>query len=142
MKTFTLLVLFLLPAVIFAQGTNSGSKSYPGSYKENGKVNCGDCILMLDDDITMDKLFTSIRCELIYSGAENNKVYFKHNEYLCDENGFVKKAGYTGSLVYNIAKSNVIDYRGLKIEILNAGPRELTYRVLNADEGTGIAAVD
>lgn len=139
MKVFPLLLLFLLSAAGFSQETSLDSKFKSNPSIRTEHVSSGHTLFILDDDITMDKLYTSIRYELVYSGSDKSRVYFKHNEYLSDGNGFFTKTGYSSDMEYDITKSNIIDYKGLKLEIVSANPQELNFRILSGTEASIVA---
>lgn len=140
MKNLILIIFFMaFPLACFAQQASLDSKFNNKNTEDpvqHAKTNSS--MLVLDDDITMDKLYTSIRYELVYSGMDKNNILFKHNEYLSDNDGYFNKLGYSDNLEFDMAKSRVIDYKGLKIEIVSAGPEELSYRILTEQDNSQI----
>jgi hypothetical protein len=141
MKGFVLLLFFLLSSVICSPQANSTGGKFKSILKsaiQTGKTD--HAMILLDDDITMDKSFTSIRYELVYLGSENHIANFKQREYLSDDYGFFTKMGFSQNLSLNLHVSNILEYKGLKIEIISAEPQEISYRILTENEDQDVAA--
>jgi len=67
--------------------------------------------------------------ELIYEGLSENSVRFTYNEYRDD----LTQASFTESIDFNLSdnRGNIISYKGIEVEILDATDEQLTYRVLS-----------
>lgn len=83
-----------------------------------------------DDDFNLTTLellhLNSIQKSLIYNGMVGNKVLFAYREFSHQSNA----THYSNNVEYDLNESNVIGYKGVKIEILEATNRYLRYRVI------------
>jgi len=109
----------------------------------NGKINRGwiykSGYVPLQDEWTKEKLFQKLdipfkirnkfRIEIIYSGIIGNTVKALYREFIED---FARPSFYQ-ELQYNLDISNIISYRSIKIEILEATNSYIKYRVIQDD---------
>ncbi len=64
--------------------------------------------------------------ELIYTGKVDNKIRFTYREF---QHGMVSQA-YNLDVEYDLSKSNLISYKGAKMEIISASNERIEYKVL------------
>ncbi len=74
------------------------------------------------DIATMD----SFQQTLIYSGKVNNKINIGYREF----SGNMARPAYNNEVEYDIATSNLIGYKGAKLEIIEATNEYIKYKVL------------
>jgi len=65
--------------------------------------------------------------EFIYNGRVGNALKFIYREYI---NDFARPA-FTQDLQYDLSEGEIIGFRGLRIQILNASNTKVEYKVLN-----------
>ncbi len=65
--------------------------------------------------------------EFIYNGKVNNAIKFTYREYVND----LARPAFTQDLQYDLNESNIIGFRGLRIEIILATNTKIKYKVLN-----------
>ena len=68
-----------------------------------------------------------LRQEFIYNGKINNTLKFTYREFFDD----MARPSFTQELVYDINESNIIGFRGLRIEVLNTTNTNIEYRILS-----------
>lgn len=69
----------------------------------------------------------NLRQEFIYNGKTNTTLKFTYREFYDD----MARPSFTQELVYDINESNIIGFRGLRIEVLNTTNTNIEYRVLS-----------
>ncbi|WP_445955594.1 hypothetical protein [Yeosuana sp.] len=74
-----------------------------------------------------DKCFKQ---EFIYNGRVNNDLKFVYREYVDN----LARSSFTQELQYDINDSNIIGFKGLRIEVLNTTNTSITYKVLSPFE--------
>lgn len=79
----------------------------PAKYVEN---NCENCV----------------KQEFIYNGKSNNTLKFIYREFIKD----MARPAFTQELQYDLNESNVIGFKGMRIEIINSTNTILEYKVL------------
>ncbi len=65
--------------------------------------------------------------EFIYNGKVGNAIKFTYREYADD----LARPAFTQDLQYDLTESNIIGFRGLRIEILSATNIKIQYKVLS-----------
>ena len=65
--------------------------------------------------------------EFIFNGRAGNTLNFTYREYI---NNLARPA-YTQNLQYDLSESNIVGFRGLRIEVLNATNTNIEYKVLS-----------
>lgn len=65
--------------------------------------------------------------EFIYNGRVGNALKFIYREYIND----YARPAFTQDLQYDLSESEIIGFRGLRIQIINASNTEIEYKVLN-----------
>ena len=68
--------------------------------------------------------------EFIYNGRVNNDLKFVYREYVDN----LARSSFTQELQYDIDDSNIIGFKGLRIEVLNTNNTSITYKVLSTFE--------
>jgi len=71
---------------------------------------------------------SSFSQELIYNGRTNNNVKFLYRELFNSQ----MRAPFTQEVQYDLSKSNVIGFKGVRIEIIEATNIFLEYKVINS----------
>lgn len=115
------------------------SNDFLGSYSifpqlledKNGKV----CVDVTDynfiDEQDYKRSFSysddSFEQQIIYTGCENNLVYFSYREF---SSNYARDA-YTIDLVYDLDKGNIINVKNSSFEIIEANNEKITYKVLS-----------
>jgi hypothetical protein len=95
----------------------------------------GDFVTFHGDDIAVDYEETlnpapqkkHIIQEFIYNGKVNNAIKFTYREFVND----LARPAFTQDLQYDLNESNIIGFRGLRIEIILATNTNIKYKVLN-----------
>jgi hypothetical protein len=77
--------------------------------------------------VGMHKLKGSFSVSLIYSGMADSVCHCEYREY---SDSLIRPA-FTQQIVYDLAESNKIAFRGIEMEILEANNRFIAYRVLS-----------
>ncbi len=80
-----------------------------------------------DDKLTFVPQKNNLKQEFIYNGKVNNAIKFTYREYV---NDFARPA-FTQDLQYDLNESNIIGFRGLRIEIIEAKNTIIKYKVLS-----------
>ena len=65
--------------------------------------------------------------DFIYNGKVGNAIKFTYREYAND----LARPAFTQDLQYDLKESNIIGFRGLRIEILSATNTKIQYKVLS-----------
>lgn len=94
----------------------------------NSKIFFGDdtSIEYSDTIITVPKK-KNLKQEFIYNGRVNNAIKFTYREFIDD----YARAAFTQDLQYDLNESNIIGFRGLRIEVISATNTKITYKVQN-----------
>jgi len=71
-----------------------------------------------------DKCFKK---EFIYNGKANNNLKFVYREYIHD----MARPAFSQELQYDLNESNIIGFKGLRIEVLKSTNTNIEYKVLN-----------
>lgn len=69
---------------------------------------------------------TNFKQEFIYNGRVNNSLKFIYREF----NGDLARPSFTQEVQYDFNQSNIIGFKNLSIEILNATNQEIEYKVI------------
>jgi len=75
-------------------------------------------------DINCDNCF---KAELVYNGKSKNQIKIIYREYI--EN--MARPAFTQELQYDLSESNIVGFKGARIEILEATNTTITYKILN-----------
>lgn len=67
----------------------------------------------------------TFRQELIYLGRSGDELSFKYREF----SGNLARPAFSADLKYDLSDSEVLGYRGARIEVIDAGNQEIQYRV-------------
>ena len=70
---------------------------------------------------------TCFKQEFIYNGRVDNDLKFVYREYVDN----LARSSFTQELQYDINSSNIIGFKGLRIEVLNTTNTSITYKVLS-----------
>jgi len=70
----------------------------------------------------------SIQQELIYNGRHDDTIKFLYRELSSE---FVKKF-FSQDVLFDLTKSNIIEFKGVRIEIIEASDNYLEYKVLSS----------
>ena len=65
--------------------------------------------------------------EFIYNGKNNNQLKFTYREYVND----LARPAFSQDLQYDLNESNIIGFKGLRIEVMKSSNTEIQYKVLN-----------
>lgn len=65
--------------------------------------------------------------EFIYNGRVGNALKFTYREFVDD----LARPAFTQELQYDLSESNIIGFRGLRIEVINASNTKIEYKVLS-----------
>jgi hypothetical protein len=68
-----------------------------------------------------------LRQEFIYNGKINTGLKFTYREFSND----LARPAFTQDLQYDLSEGNIVGFRGLRIEIINAQNTKIKYRVIN-----------
>ena len=68
--------------------------------------------------------------QLIYNGKAGNVINITYREYSIDAGNKYLRNDFTEKLQYDISESNLISFRSLKIEIIEANSNEIKFKVL------------
>ncbi len=77
-----------------------------------------------DRILVREKTFSQ---EIIYTGVSGNEVHFLYREFIGD----MIRSPFTVPLVFDLEKSNKINVKGYKLEILSASNHDIEYMVNN-----------
>jgi len=70
------------------------------------------------------------RQEFMYNGKSGNTVKFTYREYADD----LARPAFTQDLQYDLNDSNIIGFKGLRVDVIKAGNVEITYKILKKFE--------
>ena len=68
--------------------------------------------------------------EFIYNGRVNNDLKFVYREYVDN----LARSSFNQELQYDINESNIVGFKGLRIEVLKTTNTSITYRILQSFE--------
>lgn len=68
--------------------------------------------------------------ELIYNGKAGNIINITYREYSVGGGNKYIREGFTEKFQYDISESNIISFRSLRIEVINANSNEIKFKVL------------
>lgn len=71
--------------------------------------------------------FDSLQQTLLYNGKIGNRITLAYREL---QNNIARPA-FSNSVEYDLSESNVIGYKGARLEIIKATNTEITYRILS-----------
>jgi hypothetical protein len=79
---------------------------------------------------TPDDCDNCFKQEFIYNGRVDNDLKFVYREYVDN----LARSSFTQELQYDINDSNIIGFKGLRIEVLNTTNTSITFKVLSTFE--------
>jgi hypothetical protein len=79
----------------------------------------------LDQQMTYTK--ANFQQTLIYSGKVGEKITLGYREF----SGDLARPAFNNDVVYDIAVSRIVGYKGARIEVISASNTEITYKVLS-----------
>lgn len=68
----------------------------------------------------------NVQRTLLYNGKSGNEVYFDYREF----NNNMARPAFTQSLTFDLSEDNVVGFRGMRLEILEATNTQIQYRLL------------
>lgn len=77
---------------------------------------------------TMVKCNDCFKQEIIFNGKVNNSLKFIYREYVND----MARPAFTQDMQYDLAESNIIGFKGLRIEVIKATNTNIEYKVLSS----------
>lgn len=132
-------LLFVLPfLLVIGCGLTQYHYRVDGFDNNPKTVAIGNMMLYVDNGYKNDTYHmveSGIRSELILTGVEDSVLYIQYREYYLRYNSAYLRDGFTQNLRYNVAKSKVVRYGNLEMEILGIGNNEVSFRVLNKAHG-------
>lgn len=103
---------------------------YFGEINERDNPNTGDITLPLDIDyekIVIENITGYyFKQEFIFNGRVNNSLKFIYREF----RGETARPSFTQEVQYDLNQSNIVGFKDLSIEILNATNQEIEYKVI------------
>ena len=89
--------------------------------------------LISHDRTNLDTLryFFGYESELLYTGISGNTIYLTHREYQTNASGVFIKPAFSLQVQYDLAISKLITFQHYSIEIFEATPYMLKYRVID-----------
>jgi hypothetical protein len=98
---------------------------------EHGKTVCLGRTLCTDVEYTMGKATTYSRARnqqtLLYSGKIGNRVTLGYREFVNE----TARPAFSNDVDYDLNESNVLGYKGARIEVIKATNTEITYKVIS-----------
>jgi hypothetical protein len=76
---------------------------------------------------SLDKRRAFIEKQLIYNGKSGNTIKFSYREFIND----TARPAFSQDLQYDLSESNVIGFKGMRIEVIKATNTNITYKILN-----------
>lgn len=68
--------------------------------------------------------------QLIYNGKAGNSIKFTYREFVND----LARPSFTQELQYDLSESNIIGFKGMRIEVINANNTNIRYKVIKGFE--------
>jgi hypothetical protein len=96
-------------------------------------INAGVYFKKVKDTIQYEKIQiivpnkNFIRREFIYNGKANNTLKFSYREFIED----LARPAFSQEIVYDLNESNIIGFRGMRIEVLKSSNVSIEYKVLS-----------
>lgn len=89
------------------------------------RTSCDNLEFSMDKATAFHK--NSFQQTLIYSGKIGNRVTLGYREFSRD---FARPA-FSNEVTYDLSESNILGYKGARLEVIGATNTEITYKVLN-----------
>lgn len=90
-------------------------------------------LIMDKEKIKFSETISEVKCEkcfkhqFIFNGKVNNSLKFTYREFIDD----MARPAFTQDLQYDLSESNIIGFKGLRLEVIDANNTNIQYKVIN-----------
>lgn len=102
-------------------------------YEQPLEVNVGENLVTIEEGKKNDVykwVVSGTRQELVYAGKDHNVLQIDYREYILNRDGAFIKDGFTQHLRYDLAESDIIVYKNIKIKVLESSGSRIKYMVI------------
>jgi hypothetical protein len=124
-KTFGLRGYVSSPALVL---TNGGDLKFEGNYDLSSAGVITNVSPRYKSGSIVDLKQPNFKQSLIYNGKHGSVVKFTYREYSND----MIRSGFTQEVQYDLSESNVIGFKGVRIEVIHASNTQIVYKVLKS----------
>ena len=86
----------------------------------------GDCSNEFDNGQFETTSAENFQRTLYYKGKSGNEIYFDYREFSDD----MARPAFTQDLIFDLKESDIVGFRGMRLQVLSATNTQIKYRVL------------
>jgi hypothetical protein len=124
-KTFGLRGYVSSPALVL---TNGGSLKFEGTYDLSSAGVITNANPSYKSGSIIDLKQPNFKQSLIYNGKQGSVVKFTYREFSND----MVRSGFTQDVQYDLSESNIIGFKGVRVEVIHASNTQIVYKVLKS----------
>jgi hypothetical protein len=124
-KTFGFRGYVSSPALVLTSG---GALKFEGTYDLSSAGVITNINPRYKSGSIIDLKQPNFKQSLIYNGKQGSVIKFTYREYSND----MIRSGFTQDVQYDLSESNVIGFKGVRIEVIHASNTQIVYKVLKS----------